>query len=107
MNSTMKIIFFDNSVKKLIRNLEKPTASKVFRMIDLLERYGFGLKMPHSRRIDKNLYELRIRGRQEVRIFYAFHNDAILLHGFVKKTGKTPERELEVVRRKLECIDRR
>jgi len=100
----MKIIFFDNSVKKFIRSLEKPTTTKVLRMIDLLERYGLNLQMPHSRRLEKNLFELRIRGQQEVRIFYTFRDGAVLIHGFIKKTQKTPKEELETAHKKLNRI---
>ncbi|MBU1179983.1 type II toxin-antitoxin system RelE/ParE family toxin, partial [Patescibacteria group bacterium] len=45
------------------------------------------LTLPHAKKVDKSIFELRIRGRQEARIFYAFHkNEIILLHGFVKKS---------------------
>lgn len=103
----MKLIFFDNSVKKLIANLESGTKAKVFRQTNLLKEFGEDLRMPYSRRIGKNLFELRVRGQQEVRIFYTFKNAAILLHTIIKKTQKTPEKELKVARRKLKEIDRK
>ena len=56
-------------VEKFIFKLQKPTKSKVSRYMELLEDYGFNLRMPYSKRITTNLYELRIHGRQEVRIF--------------------------------------
>ncbi|MBI3952491.1 MAG: type II toxin-antitoxin system RelE/ParE family toxin [Candidatus Doudnabacteria bacterium] len=39
---------------------------------------------------------LRIRGQQEVRIFYCFHeNSACLLSGFIKQSQKMPKKDLE------------
>ncbi len=62
--------------------------------------------MPHSKMVSYKLFELRIRGKKEVRIFYTFKNDyAFLLHSFVKKTQKIPARELNVAIRKLKSID--
>lgn len=68
----MKIQIFDNTLEKFILSLEKITIAKVLRTIDLLEQFGFKLGPPHTKKIAHNLFELRIRGRQEVRIFYTF-----------------------------------
>ncbi|MFA5792579.1 MAG: type II toxin-antitoxin system RelE/ParE family toxin [Candidatus Gracilibacteria bacterium] len=56
-------------VEKFILKLEKPTIAKVLRTVDLLEKFGNDLGMPHSKKIRHNLFELRVRGGQEVRIF--------------------------------------
>jgi len=53
--------------------------------------------MPYSKQILRKLYELRIRGQQEVRIFYCFHQgQAVILHSFIKKTQKTPRKEIKI-----------
>lgn len=103
----MEIRIFDDSVEKFIHSLEKSTIAKVLRTIDLLETFGSRLGMPHSKKVGANLLELRVRGNQEVRIFYAFHKTSIvLLHGFVKKSDKIPFRELQVARQKGRALDR-
>lgn len=89
-------------VKQFIQSLEKATIQKTLRTIDLLEKFGFVLGMPHSKKITNELFELRVRGQQEVRIFYTFsHPKAILLHGFVKKTEKTPIKEIKTALSRL------
>jgi phage-related protein len=55
------------------------------------------------------LIELRVRGRQEVRVLYVFAmgERIYLLHGFVKKTQTTPKKELDIARqRQAEVIKR-
>lgn len=95
-------IEIDPSVEDFIRSLEKRTIAKVLRTIDLLEKFDYRLGMPHSKKLQSNLYELRVRGKQEVRIFYTFSGQkAVLLHGFVKKKQKTPTRELKTASRRL------
>lgn len=97
----MQVVYHDE-VKSFVKKLQKPTRSKVLRGIELIEQYGQNLGMPHAKKITKLLYELRIRGREEVRIFYAVEgNSAFLIHGFVKKTQKTPQREIETAEKRV------
>lgn len=101
----MEVKIFDASLEKLLSSLEKSTLAKVLRTVDLLEIFGSELGMPHSKKIIGGIFELRVRGRQEVRILYAFHrNQAVLLHGFVKKTAKMSLKELETAVKKLENL---
>jgi phage-related protein len=101
----MKIQFFDNSIEQFILSLEKSNIARTLRMIDLLEEFGYKLGMPHGKKVDKNLFELRISSTQEIRIFYTFHkNIVVLLHGFVKKSQKIPKRELLTALRRLKVL---
>jgi len=101
----MEIQIFDESLEKFIKSLEKPTVAKVLRTIDLLELFGPRLGMPHAKRISEQLFELRIRGKQEVRIFYTFYkNKIILLHGFIKKSAKIPKKEMNNAFTKLKHL---
>lgn len=91
----MNIQIFDRVLEDFIQSLEKATIAKILRTIDLLKLFGNKLSLPHSKNIAPHLFELRIRGIQEVRIIYAFHgSEAILLHGFLKSTARLPKKEL-------------
>jgi phage-related protein len=70
------------------------------RQLELLEEFGPLLNMPHAKPLGDGLYELRVRGKQEVRVFYVFaHGDNIyLLHGFLKKDQAIPKREIKLAR---------
>jgi len=88
-------IKIDPDVEKFINSLNKATIAKVLRTIELLEKFENNLGMPHSKKVSGGLFELRVRGQQEVRIFYCFFKDKIfLLSAFNKKTRKIPLREL-------------
>lgn len=101
----MEIQIQDN-VENFIKELPELTAAKVLRTIDLLEKFGNELRYPHTKKIKNNLFELRIRGQQEVRIFYAFHKkEIVLLHGFIKKSQKIPKHELEYATKRLKDLD--
>ena len=101
------IIFFETQrgekpVEEFIIDLDAVTRAKITRSLELLKYYGHNLMMPHSKKISQGLYELRIRGKTEIRIFYTFRGDVIyLLHAFQKKTQKIPQRELEIAKHRL------
>jgi len=55
--------------------------------------------------LSRKLYELRVRGRQEIRIFYTLvDRQIILFHGFIKKTYRIPKKELELAHKILKAI---
>lgn len=86
-------------VKEWMTTLNMKTKVKVFRHLELLERFGLELKEPYVKRLGDKLYEVRVKDQQGIyRIIYFAHTGKkfILLHGFVKKTQKTPKKELEL-----------
>lgn len=102
----MEIFFFHKDIKIFVKTLEISTQAKVGRGIDLLEQFGQNLGMPHSKAITSGIFKLRIRGTQEVRLFYTFHDDTIIfLHGFIKKSEKTPLREINTAIKRKSLLD--
>jgi len=84
-------------VKEFILLQEKSTVLKITKTIEYLETGGPFLKLPYAKKIESSLYELRIQGKEAIRIFYAkVGNCYYLLHAFKKKTQKIPRRELKL-----------
>jgi len=72
--------------------------ARVIRTIELLRTYGIELGMPHTRHVVGKLWELRVpAGRLNYRLlcFAYIGRRFVLLHGFRKKTRKTPRQEIE------------
>lgn len=62
--------------------------------------------MPHAKKITDCLFELRVRGSQEVRIFYTFNKKSIIiLYGFLKKSDKISRKEINIAINKLRLLD--
>lgn len=102
----MKIKFFDQSIENFLLELDRPTTAKALRTFDLLEKFGKNLGIPHSKKISENIFELRIRGKTEVRILYSFHKKIIiLLSAFIKKTQKIPKQHLKLAKNRLKSLD--
>jgi len=74
------------------------------RLIELLAEYGPSLRLPHSKAFGDGLFELRPRGKMGIgRAFYCFlaGKHIVLLHAFIKKSQQTPERDLNLARKRL------
>jgi len=68
---------------------------------------GPNLGEPHSKSFGNGLFELRLKGAEGIaRVFYCtlVGKRIVVLHGFIKKSGKTPIRELEVAESRLKEI---
>jgi phage-related protein len=63
---------------------------------------GWPVGMPVVRKLEAGLWEVRSHIKEGiVRIFFTVTgNTMVLLHGFIKKSQKTPDDELETARRR-------
>lgn len=74
--------------------------NKIVAYLDLLEEFGTRVGEPVTKHLDGEIWELRpLRNR----FLYAYYKDNkfIILHHFIKKTQKTPQRELEQAKKNL------
>lgn len=78
--------------------------ARLVRLTELIEQIGFEASPRDSvKRLDDGLWELRMTGRDGIsRAIYvtAAGRRVVILRAFIKKTRKTPPRELEVARRR-------
>lgn len=68
---------------------------------------GANLEEPHTKAIGDGLFELRLMGVEGIaRVMYCTLSGRriVMLHGFIKKTQKTPRAELETAIRRMEEI---
>lgn len=97
-----QVLFYETSrgeipVEEFIKKQQPPARAKIGYGVRLLRAYGTQVGMPHSKILNDGLYELRIRGKEELRIFYCFKKRNIyLLHGFKKQKRETPQKEIAI-----------
>ena len=74
--------------------------NKIIAYFDMLEELGTRVGYPVTKHLEGEIWELRPLNN---RILYAYYKDNtfIILHYFVKKTRKTPSREIEQAIRNL------
>jgi len=71
-------------------------------------QYGWPLGMPLIRKIERGLWEVRSHISSGIaRVFFTvIDTTMVLLHGFVKKSQKTPQNELDTARRRLNNLEK-
>jgi phage-related protein len=101
--SEFEIIFYDKAdgskpAIDFVLELPPKMRTKVYRAIDMLEANGTDLREPYSKHLNDGIFELRAQVGSDIsRVLYFFMvgRKAILTHGFVKKTQKTPPSEID------------
>ena len=101
---TWSIEYYNPTIEQAILRLPSGILARYLRLTDLMIEFGPNLGMPHTRAMGEGLFELRIRGQEGIaRVFYGtvVQQRIVMLHIFIKKSQKTPKRELDIARRRL------
>jgi len=76
----------------------------ILHVLDLLEEMGPALGLPYLKKLaGTDLWEVRVRhAGSHYRLLYFAHTGRqfVVVHGFTKKIGKTPAREIRAVRQR-------
>jgi len=81
--------------------------ARFIRYAERMEIFGPDLGMPHTRAMGGGLFELRIKAGEGIaRVFYCtiVNRRIVMLHHFIKKSPKTPHRDLDIARKRLEDL---
>ena len=100
--SKKKTYIEDDSVAEFIAAQPLAVQAKYHALVDKLEEHG-RLAEPDAKRLDDNLFEIRIRVGATVRVIYCYLEGNLIYgaHGFVKKSQQTPLHELRCARRRI------
>lgn len=93
-------------VRDWLKSLDNLDKTKIGQAVKMLE-YGWPVGMPTCRPLRNGLYEVRttLPSNREARIFFCIHNERmVLLHGIIKKTQKTPQRDLTIARNRQSLV---
>ena len=94
----------NNPVKKFINSLDKRVRAKILKIFYYIKYSGIGSVLPYIKKLKGTpLWEIRVLGKTNVRIFYILveNNIVLILHGFIKKTQKTPRKEISTALNRL------
>ncbi len=101
---TWTITYNDDSLQDEILAMPSGFLGRYLRYTDRMEVYGPDLGMPHTRAMGEGLFELRLKAAEGIaRVFYCtmVGRKIVMLHQFIKKSDKTPPRELAIAQRRM------
>lgn len=104
-------LFYQNAngkepVKEWLYTLSRDDMKTIGEDIRTVE-YGFPIGMPVCRPLGDKLYEVRsdISDKQIARVIFTIIDSyMVLLHGFIKKTQKTPKQDIEIAKSRAKEI---
>lgn len=85
-------------VKDFLLSLDKKMRAKMADTISILQDNGYKLREPYSKQLSEGIFELRAKfgsGITGVLYFFYVDRNIILTNGFIKKTQKTPTKEID------------
>lgn len=104
--NNFKVYLYETSsgrkvILEFIHSFPDVVITKIHNDLDLLKDYGLRLlSTPLVKKIYNKppIYELRIRSTVEIRLLFSIYkpNVFFILHGFIKKTNKTPLKDLNL-----------
>ena len=101
------ITYYSESVQAEILALPAGLLARYLRYSDRMEVYGPDLGMPHTRAMGEGLFELRLKAPEGIgRVLYCtmIGKKIVMLQHFIKKSDKTPPKELALARRRMKEI---
>lgn len=101
------ISYYNESVKKDARSLHISIKAKFEAIMDKMSENGPNLGLPFTKAMGQGLFEIRAKGQAGIArgLFCTISkNMIVILHVFIKKTEKTPQKELELAIKRMKEV---
>ena len=83
-------------------NLDLEVRSDAYKLLKLLEQYGHLLSMPVAKPIGGGLWELRLTGRPQIRMLYAFCDGVpVVVHVLQKQRSALPQSAIALAHKRF------
>ena len=85
-------------------NLPVTLQARFIGLTDRMMEHGPNLGLPHTDAFGGGLFELRLKGAEGIaRVFFCLivKQQIVMLHSFIKKTQKTPDKELKLAKQRM------
>ena len=102
-----RIEYYSDAVEEQILALPNTLAARYIVLTRRMTAVGANLGPPHTDSFGDGLFELRLKGADGIaRVFFCtlIGRRIMMLHSFIKKSQKTPPRELEIARKRMKEI---
>jgi phage-related protein len=105
---TWVVELLDDRVREELEALPTDMRARFRRIVELIQGYGLEqVREPYVRHLDDKLWEMRMKGKDGIsRAIYvtAKGRRVVVVRVFVKKTRKTPKREIELARERAKEV---
>jgi phage-related protein len=102
-----EIVYYSDDVQEGVLKFPPGLQARYIHLTERMLSFGPALGMPHTRAMGKGLFELRVKSKEGIgRLFFCTRpaQRIMMLHSFVKKSAKTPAKELKVARKRMKEV---
>ena len=99
-----KITFFSEKIKEETLGFPDGILSDFLHIAEIIEEFGPAIGRPYTAPLGAGLFEIRARGKEGIcrSLFCTVTGkEIVILSSFVKKTQKTPKKEIDRARKRL------
>ena len=99
--------FFNDKEVKETHSFPTGILANFLHIVEMIEGFGPSLGMPYTSPLGKGLFENRAKGKEGIgrSLFCTVKGkEIIILHSFVKKTQKTPKKDLNIARKRMKEV---
>jgi phage-related protein len=97
------ITFFNEKVEEETLSFPDGILANFLHISEMIEEFGPTIGKPHTAPMGGGLFEIRAKGREGIgrSLFCSVKGkEIVILHSFIKKTQRTPKRELDKARKR-------
>jgi phage-related protein len=102
-----EIVYYSEDVQSVIMAFPAGIQARYIHLTQRMLKFGPYLGMPHTRAMGQGLFEIRMNAKEGIgRVFFCTvtRRRIMMLHAFIKKSAKTPGKELRIARMRLKEV---
>lgn len=107
--ASWEVVFYETSqggrpAEEWLRDQRARVQARFAHIFELLEEYGTNVRGPYVAHVRGKIWEVRVehdKVQRRLLYFPAPGRRFVMLHGFTKKTQKTPQKEIEVAEQRM------
>ena len=104
-----KISFYNEKVALTTHSFPTGILANFLHITQMMEEFGPALGAPYTKTLGDGLFEIRAKGKEGIgRSFFCtvIGREVVILHSFIKKSQKTPLREIRLARKRLKELNK-
>ena len=102
-----KVTFYSEKIEVQTLNFPKGILANFLHIVEMIEEFGPNLGKPYVGSLSSGLYEIRSKGKEGIGrsiYFVVKGREVIILHSFIKKTQKTPKKDLDLAKKRMKEV---
>jgi len=107
MTKEWHISFYNENVEADTLSFPEGILANFLHIAEMIEEFSPALGLPYTQPLGDGLFEIRAKGKEGIgRSLFCMvkGKEVIILHSFIKKTQKTPRKEINLARKRLKEV---